>query len=434
MLVVWAPPLAPNGVVLAYRVERRDGGSNDSSLVVVAMLPGSEAALVTGDQTTDPFTLYSYRVVAINSAGEVASEFTPFLTPEAGQLPQIKHTRSDVHSYVVSVTLYPECVLPPAPVGVSPPVLEALSSSVVQVTFEPPLDPRGNVTMYTITRTPARIFTFAPSSLPELTDEGTYVFNDTGLRPFTNYTYVLRICTGGGCTDSEPSTELTLEGTPTGMATPTTAVVSSSEIRVEWEEPSMPNGIVQSYLLFRQAHGFQSPSGPTNSCCEAHVQGGDDMPATCTQVAATGGNMYLDGGLRPFSFYSYCLVATNNAASAHSPTSPPTQTSPAPELLASPTLNATTLNSTAVFLEWDMLELSELLGPLEGYTVYVRVGGAPGLGEAVFEGRDQSFTATGLLASTQYVFVVEVSNGVGSALSNNATATTEEGSEPLIIN
>ena len=85
VLIVWATPLSPNGVILTYRVERRLR-TDDSTLVTIATLPGSTSALVFGDQTNNPFTEYSYRVVAVNSAGGVASDFTPFLTPEAGIL------------------------------------------------------------------------------------------------------------------------------------------------------------------------------------------------------------------------------------------------------------------------------------------------------------------------------------------------------------
>ena len=84
VLVVWTTPLSPNGIVTSYVVERQTG-ANDSSLVTIATLPGSAIALVAGDQTTRPFTEYSYRVTAANSAGEVRSEFTAFLTPEAGE-------------------------------------------------------------------------------------------------------------------------------------------------------------------------------------------------------------------------------------------------------------------------------------------------------------------------------------------------------------
>lgn len=318
-----------------------------------------------------------------------------------------------------------------APEDVLPPSLMAISFSIIQVSFAPPLRPQGNITMYTITRSSPnrRDFSFSPSTLPPFTSEGTYLFNDTNLLPFTNYTYVLRVCTGGGCTDSDPSVELTLEDMPTGLATPTAVTVSSSEIMVAWMEPSMPNGVIQAYDLFRLSMGFERVMGLAINCCEVYLENAGLLPDQCTRVIATTDLQYLDTNLGPFAFYSYCIVATNNADSASSALTPPTQTSPAPMPLIGPSLNATTINSTAIFLQWDSLDISELLGPLDGYTLYARIAGTPGLGDVVFQGDDEIFIATGLLASTAYIFVVQVSNGVGSSLSNNASATTEEGSK-----
>ena len=288
--------------------------------------------------------------------------------------------------------------------------------------------------MYTVTRSSAsldsRVFSFTPSTLPPLAGDGTYLLNDTGLRPFTNYSYVLTVCTGGGCMDSGMSAEVTLEDTPTGVVTPTAMVVGASEIRVEWAEPSVPNGIIQSYSLFRAFLGFTDEEAPPPNCCELYMQNDDPLPDQCSLATTTNLTSHLDTNLDPFTFYAYCLVATNNADSGFSGLATPTQTSPAPMPLRGPALNATTLNSTAIFLEWDALDISELLGPLDGYTLHIRVSGAVGLGEILAQGvQEQQFTATDLQASTEYVFVVLVSNGVGATPSNNATATTAEGSE-----
>lgn len=81
VVITWTPPVSPNGVILRYLVERRD---QEGTLVTIGTLPGSELALILGDQTTTPFTEYSYRVVAENSVGARVSPFTAFLTPEAG--------------------------------------------------------------------------------------------------------------------------------------------------------------------------------------------------------------------------------------------------------------------------------------------------------------------------------------------------------------
>lgn len=222
-----------------------------------------------------------------------------------------------------------------------------------------------------------------------------------------------------------------MEDTPQGVAMPTVAVVSSEEILVTWSEPDMPNGVIVDYDLLRKFVGFEIADSSPINCCEEYINNELNDSRECEYVANTDANVttFADDNLRPFTFYQYCTIVTNNVDSAFSSETTPTQTSPAPMPLAGPQLNATTLNSTAILVSWGSVEISDLLGPLDSYTLYVSVSGAPGLGEQLFSGLDQSFIATGLVASTEYVFMVAVSNGQGVAFSNNATATTEEGSE-----
>ena len=309
----------------------------------------------------------------------------------------------------------------------------------MEVSFLPPLRPQGNITMYTITRSsPPRTFTFDLDTLPEAEPDGSYLLVDSNLRPFTNYTYQLTVCTGGGCTVSDSASEITLEDTPTGVATPTGMVVGPGSLAVEWAEPSMPNGVVQRYSLFRLPLGFENDTGrfTTTNCCEAFVLNvttpTDDSRCSMVTTTATQ-TSHLDVNLDPFSYYRYCVVATNDAGEGFSDLSTPIRTSPAPMPLIGPMLNASTLSSTAILLEWSALDISELLGPLQGYTLYGKIAGTLGLGEVLFRGAveegEEFYRATELLASTEYVFVVEVSNGVGSARSNNASAVTEEGGE-----
>lgn len=197
----------------------------------------------------------------------------------------------------------------------------------------------------------------------------------------------------------------------------------------------MPNGEIQVYNLLRYPLGFDdSGASEAPNCCQEFALASDSISEDCSVVttSTTTADNFLDDELDPFSFYLYCIVATNNVESGFSSLTTPTQTSPAPMPRIGPTLNATTINSTAIYLEWEPLETPDLLGPLEGYTLYVRTAATPGIGDALFEGEDiLSFIATGLLASTEYTFVVEVSNRIGSAFGNNASATTEEGSKLL---
>ena len=224
-----------------------------------------------------------------------------------------------------------------------------------------------------------------------------------------------------------------------GVPIPTTISFSFSEIGVNWSAPGMPNGVIESYRLLRKIVGFELVEDNMN-CCEDFLRSTESIGSgdgqlglsdACQLVTMTTAQdtYHVDDELRPFTYYQYCVVATNNANSAFSPQTPPTQTGVAPTPLIGPELNATTVNSTAIELTWGSLEISDLLGPLVEYTLYIKVAGEEGLGDILFTGLEQSYTAVDLLASTEYVFVVSVSNGEGVAFGNNASAVTDEGSE-----
>lgn len=223
---------------------------------------------------------------------------------------------------------------------------------------------------------------------------------------------------------------LTLEDTPIGFLAPSLRVDSSNEITVSWAEPGMPNGIIASYILLRLSHGFGRVS---QDCCAAYMTNRSSLPVECLVASSFGAEVmaYQDGGLLPYSFYQYCLIVQNSVGSASSGQSEIVRTSPAPMPRAGVSINATTLNSTAIVVQWGVLDAADLLGPFSGYELYLRIAGTPGLGDVIFQGFDQSFTATSLLASTEYLFTVSISNGVGTAFSDNISAITEEGSKFL---
>ena len=210
-----------------------------------------------------------------------------------------------------------------------------------------------------------------------------------------------------GCTSSDPVSEVTLEDMPTGVSTPVPLVLNSSSILVSWEEPEQPNGVVQRYELFRTDLGFYNLSSGLTNCCREYLENGN-LTDGCSFVAQTGSDVtsYTDGNLQAFSFFEYCIVVTNNAASVYSNISALARTLPASSPRVGPVLSAITVGSTAIQLSWSSLEISDLLGPLEGYTLYGNIARTPGLGEVLFTGLAQSYLATGLIASTEYIFVV----------------------------
>ena len=306
-----------------------------------------------------------------------------------------------------------------------------------------PVVPNGIITTYTISRlSPTTASTsFTPDTLPLGDSNNYYTYVDQNLNPFTTYTYSVMVCTNGGCTESQVAMTTTLEDTPTGIPVPVATSLSFREIEVRWSAPQMPNGLVQNYRLLRKFLGFELIEDAVN-CCENYLQTtspeGSALAETvsplvdvCQLVTTTSAQVtsYVDNELNPYTFYQYCVVVTNNADSAFSTQTLLTQTQVAPMPLVGPQLNATTINSTAIELVWGTLDVSQLLGPLVGYTLYVKVSGEEGPGDMIFTGLSQSYIAVDLLASTEYEFVVSVSNGVGVMFGETASAITDEGSK-----
>lgn len=76
----WSAPTRPNGVILYYIIER---AQEDDYYVELANVT-ADMLLVFGDISIEPYTEYSYRIVAVNSAGSATGPPRSLLTPEAG--------------------------------------------------------------------------------------------------------------------------------------------------------------------------------------------------------------------------------------------------------------------------------------------------------------------------------------------------------------
>lgn len=76
----WSAPAKPNGEILYYIIERAQG---DEYYVQLANVT-ADGLLIFGDVLIEPYTEYSYRIVAVNSAGSATGQPRSFLTAEAG--------------------------------------------------------------------------------------------------------------------------------------------------------------------------------------------------------------------------------------------------------------------------------------------------------------------------------------------------------------
>ncbi|NP_067383.3 usherin precursor [Mus musculus] len=101
------------------------------------------------------------------------------------------------------------------------------------------------------------------------------------LSPGGLYLIRLRVCTGGGCTTSEPSQALMEETIPEGVPAPRAHSYSPDSFNISWTEPEYPNGVITTYELYLDDTLIHNSSGL--SC---HAYGFDPGSLHTFQVQA----------------------------------------------------------------------------------------------------------------------------------------------------
>jgi len=127
--IIWRPPITPNGDVTQYVVERREGDSGMPFPIYI----GSRNEYV--DSQLKPFTTYQYRLRSRNSVGDAVSEWASVKT-------------------LVGV-----------PQDIQAPRLNAVNGTAIQIRWEEPGTPNGQITSYVIRY---RLFSLTGSSFQEL--------------------------------------------------------------------------------------------------------------------------------------------------------------------------------------------------------------------------------------------------------------------------
>lgn len=256
-MLTWSAPEAPNGVITSYEVHR----------------DGEEIATVTGDRkyTDDgltPNTLYSYTIEAFNVIGSTLSQVTNVRTLEGN------------------------------PTGFEVLRLQALTAFTVMASWSAPTTPNGIIQRFELVRV-----TFGPEQV--IVDE-MVVFNGasdvfstvvSGLLPFTDYTFLIRACTSGGCGSSGPSSVQTLEAPPSFQPAPNVTIQSATSVHVSWSSPPIPNGIITLYEL-RQRNSPFTGNG--------------------TVLISTTALQFVVQGLNPFTMYEFSVVSFTGAGGTRS--------------------------------------------------------------------------------------------------------------------
>ncbi|KAK2854220.1 hypothetical protein Q5P01_006881 [Channa striata] len=201
VLVSWTPPLEPNGVLQSYRIQRNNVSFSFSF---------DPTVLSYTDEDLQPFSTYSYAVIACTSEGCITSPRKNITTLEA----------------------------PPA--VVEAPTVGNMTSNSINISWSKPKTQNGEVTEYVVKLNSKEVYRGRGLNVA-LSD----------LQPHTSYRLVLLACTRGGCTTSTAVSTVTEEAPPTDLPSPTLKVTGPGSVEIAWRPPEHPNGVVTGYELRR---------------------------------------------------------------------------------------------------------------------------------------------------------------------------------------
>ena len=215
--VSWQPPTSPNGVILQFRIVRR---RESQEPVLISVVNGSVYTFINDGIDLKPFTVYQYRITAVNSHGETTSQWTDVRTMED------------------------------APHGLSAPVVSTAGSVSFLVFWQPPSQPNGQIYKYAIEyRADGRLNTLYVSA-------STHNASVSGVESYTKHSVRVRAVNSAGSTTSRWTDFITGPGSPSGLSPVSVELVTGGRsVILSWSPPTQPNGRILNYAVYTAASG-----------------------------------------------------------------------------------------------------------------------------------------------------------------------------------
>ncbi|XP_004700202.1 usherin [Echinops telfairi] len=286
------------------------------------------------------------------------------------------------------------------PGNLSSPVLKALGSACIEVTWMPPTIPNGIIINYFIYRRAAGL---EEETLLFMWSEGALEFTDTSgaLRPFTLYEYQVRAQNSQGTVESPWSAARTLEAPPQDLPAPWAQATSAHSILLNWTEPETPNGIISQYHVVYQERPVDSAS--------------DVSTVHAFTVKGTRFQSHLFG-LEPFTTYHIGVVAANQAGEVASPWTLVQTLESSPSGLSNFTVEQKE-NGRALLLQWS--EPARNNGVIKEYNIFSD-------GTLKYAGLNCQYLLRRLHPFTLYTLTLEACTSAGCAHSAPQPLWTDE--------
>ncbi|XP_038667644.1 usherin isoform X2 [Scyliorhinus canicula] len=349
LIISWSAPEKNNGVLQSYRLQRNE---------LIFRFNFDALTFNYTDEGLLAYTVYSYAVIACTVGGCCTSEATKVRTLET------------------------------APASVNPPILQTISATQINATWMVSIIQTGKISEYRLLVNNEQIY----SGLGLTTVV-------SGLKPYTRYSFILIVCTNGGCTSSSSVNSQTMEAPPSNMVQPKLQVTGSESIEVTWKEPNDPNGLIRNYELRR------------------------DGVLIYTGLETR----YHDFTLTPGVDYSYIVAAYNSQRSTISPPSKARTNPSAPSGMAPPQLRSWT--SHDIMVNWQ--PPAQTNGVIVNYTIFCRDLTTTDVKAFTFSPPDTSFMSqslklTGQKPYSRYEVRSEACTILGCASSEWASVRTLE--------
>ncbi|MEE6473903.1 hypothetical protein FKM82_010212 [Ascaphus truei] len=330
-LMIWNSPQHPNGKIIRYELYRRQVTELQEVAVTELVYNGSSTSFK--DVNVLSYTEYEYQIWSVNSAGRTPSTWTYCRTG------------------------------PAPPEGIHTPTFHTVSSTLAVANITPPTKPNGIVSLY-------RLFSTNNNGTDTVLAEGTSNMQTIyGLKPFTNYSVGVEVCTCMKCCRRGHVVQLTTQpAPPSHQAPPRKTYITSRAASFHWDKPRSPNGIIQSYEVHMQTTCTQPMQIVVTSC----APGSPEVKYTGKEESCN----VTD--LQPYTNYSLRVVSYNSVGSTASDWISFITQKEKPVYKAN---FHVTSNLTAIFLDWSLSFL--LNGHLKEYVLTDR-------GQRLYSGFDSN--------------------------------------------